>query len=233
MGQPRRKEIAQERTPFAYDQAQVTAGFGVSVQKVPAGRKYRVDRCGYYNPAGLAAHADNWFKISLRALRAKVIADLVFTAEADDEIMTAAAHGLETGDGPIQVSNSGGGLPAGLTAATDYYVIKIDANTFYLATTRANALAGTNLLITTDGTGTQTLSDVAGTKRLETIADGIDTDSDTGASLAAATWTALTIDEDECVLDGDLGEELWIVGLEGGSATLPAGRFYGEGRYVV
>lgn len=82
----------------------------------------------------------------------------VFTAANGTEIFTSAAHGLNTGDGPVWVANSGGALPAGLTAATDYYVIKIDANTFYLATTLANALAGTFLLITTDGTGTQTLT---------------------------------------------------------------------------
>lgn len=82
----------------------------------------------------------------------------VFTAANATEIFTSATHGLNTGDGPVWVSNSGGALPAGLTASTDYYVIKIDANTFYLATSLANALAGTFLSITTDGTGTQTLT---------------------------------------------------------------------------
>lgn len=98
--------------------------------------------------------------------RALVVADAVFTAANATEIFTATAHGLLTGDGPINVSNSGGALPTGLTAATDYWIIKIDANTFYLATSLANAIAGTNLTITTDGTGTQTLSDVASTARL-------------------------------------------------------------------
>lgn len=230
MGLPRRNEIAQERVAFGEAHAQATAGFGVSIQKVPAGRKLRVDRVGYYNPTGLAAHADNWFKITLRALRALVVADDTFTA-ADTDICTATAHGLQTGDGPIRLTNSGGALPAGLAAATDYYVIRLDADTFSLATSRANALAGTAIDITDAGTGTHTLADTASTKRLETVADGIDTDSDTGAALAAATWTDLTVDAAECVLDA--GEELWLVALEGGTATLPAGRFFGEARYVV
>jgi hypothetical protein len=85
-----------------------------------------------------------------------------FTAANATEIFTAAAHGLNTGDGPVRVSNSGGALPTGLAAGTDYWVIKIDANTFFLATSLANALAGTNLLISTDGTGTQTLTPQAG-----------------------------------------------------------------------
>lgn len=94
-----------------------------------------------------------------------VYADKVFTADNTTEIFTAAAHTLQTGDGPFQVSNSGGALPAGLVALTDYWVIRIDANTFYLATSLANALAGTFLSITTNGTGTQTLSDTVNTKR--------------------------------------------------------------------
>lgn len=83
-----------------------------------------------------------------------------FTADAATEIFTATANGFVTGL-KTQVSNSGGALPAGLSAVTDYFVIKIDANTFYLATSLANALAGTNLLITTNGTGTQTITPTA------------------------------------------------------------------------
>ncbi len=88
----------------------------------------------------------------------------VFTAANATEIFTAAAHGLKTGDGPFQVSNGGGGLPAGLSAVTDYWFIKIDADTFYLATSRANALAGTHLAITTNGTGTQTMASTDATQ---------------------------------------------------------------------
>ena len=103
-------------------------------------------------------------------LAAQVIADTVFTAANATEIFTAVAHGFVTGDGPVQVSNAGGALPAGLTAATDYWIIVIDANTFKLATSLANALAGTNLLITTDGTGVQTLADTASTERVSSYA---------------------------------------------------------------
>ncbi len=90
-----------------------------------------------------------------------------FTVTNADEIFHAVAHGLKTGDGPVQVSNSGGALPSGLTAVTDYWVIRIDADTFYLATSLALALAGTNLLLAGDGTGTQTLGSVAATVRVE------------------------------------------------------------------
>ncbi len=86
-----------------------------------------------------------------------------FTATNADEKFHATAHGLQTGDGPFQLTNSGGALPAGLSLVTDYYPIVIDADTFFLATSFANALAGTNLLISGDGTGTQTLASGVGT----------------------------------------------------------------------
>lgn len=96
---------------------------------------------------------------------ALVVADFVFTADNTTDTCTKVAHGLLTGDGPIRVSNSGGALPSGIVAATDYWVIKVGADTFKFATTLANALAGTPINLTTDGTGTQTLSDTASTLR--------------------------------------------------------------------
>lgn len=85
------------------------------------------------------------------------LADITFTADNTTETFTSVAHGMTSGDGPFRVSNSGGALPAGLAVDTDYWVITVTADTFQLATSKANALAGTELLITTDGTGTQTL----------------------------------------------------------------------------
>jgi len=49
-------------------------------------------------------------------------------------------------------------LPAPLATATDYYLIKVDDLTFKLATTYANAIAGTQINITDAGTGTHTLN---------------------------------------------------------------------------
>lgn len=49
-------------------------------------------------------------------------------------------------------------LPAPLATATDYYVIKVTDSTFQLATSYANAIAGTEIDITTTGTGTHTIT---------------------------------------------------------------------------
>jgi len=49
-------------------------------------------------------------------------------------------------------------LPAGLSLATDYYVIKVTDLTCKLATSYANAVAGTAIDITDAGTGTHTIN---------------------------------------------------------------------------
>ena len=80
-----------------------------------------------------------------------------FTAAVTD-ICTITAHGYYTG---LKVAaTTSDTLPAGLSA-TNYYVIRIDANTFYLATSAANAIAGTRVDITDTGTGTHTLTPAA------------------------------------------------------------------------
>lgn len=78
-----------------------------------------------------------------------------FTAATTD-ICTATAHGLATGDRVRLTTTTT--LPAGLSLATDYYVSKIDADTFKLATTRALAVSGTFVDITGTGTGTHTIT---------------------------------------------------------------------------
>lgn len=85
--------------------------------------------------------------------------DFVYTASSTTDLLAKVAHGLHTGYGPVRTSNGGGGLPAGLAAATDYWVIapRGDADHFYLATSLTNALAGVFIDLTTNGTGTQTL----------------------------------------------------------------------------
>jgi len=62
-------------------------------------------------------------------------------------VVTFVAHGLQTGDA-IYLTTTGA-LPTGLSANTKYWVTKVNADTFKLATTLANALASTN--ITTSG----------------------------------------------------------------------------------
>lgn len=99
-------------------------------------------------------------------LQTLVYADQTVTFSAATNKATKATHGLETGDGPVFFATAGGSQPPELVAGTGYYVIKSDANTFYLAASRALALAGTAIDLSTDGTGTTTISDSSATQRI-------------------------------------------------------------------
>lgn len=227
-------EVWQERLAVSVDHASLTAGLGAKF--FAATRLARVKSAKYINPTGLAADNSNWFTVDLRrcgAADALVVADKTFTAANGTEILTAAAHGLLTGDGPVRLTNAGGALPTGLAAGTDYYIIKIDANTFYLAASRALAFAGTAVTFTSDGTGTHTLSDTASTRRPVVVASGVNTDGDGGgAALAADTFVALTLSATESNLVLAADDELLLVATEGGTATLPAGRLVVELLYL-
>lgn len=73
--------------------------------------------------------------------------------------ITEATHGFTTGlKGQFTTT---GGLPAGLSLATDYFIIVVDVNTYKVATSLANALIGTAVDITTQGTGTHTFTPTA------------------------------------------------------------------------
>lgn len=66
-----------------------------------------------------------------------------------------ADHGLQTGDGVVQVYANGGTLPTGLAAATDYFVIRKSGTAFALAISKANAIAGTEVVLSVaDAIGT-------------------------------------------------------------------------------
>lgn len=79
----------------------------------------------------------------------------VFTAAASD-VLTIMGHGLSTGL-RVRVTSTVT-LPAGLVAATDYYVYKIDNDTFKLSNSYANSLIGAGIIDITDtGTGVHTL----------------------------------------------------------------------------
>lgn len=71
------------------------------------------------------------------------------------DTITKTGHGMITGEGPTFFTSSTT-LPAGLSAATKYWIIRVDNDNFKLATSRANAIANTPVDITSQGTGTHT-----------------------------------------------------------------------------
>lgn len=77
------------------------------------------------------------------------------TADAATDLLTAAAHGLATGT-RARLSTTGT-LPPPLVAGTGYYAIRLSADTLKLATSAANATAGTAVDLTGAGSGSHTL----------------------------------------------------------------------------
>lgn len=71
--------------------------------------------------------------------------------------LTKVGHGLSTGDS-VYLSNSGGALPTGLSAATKYWVRRVDADNLTFHPIPGWAIDGTNIIdITAGGSGTNTL----------------------------------------------------------------------------
>jgi len=81
------------------------------------------------------------------------------------DTITETAHGFATGS-PIRLTTTGT-VPGGLATGVTYWVIRTDANTIQLATSRANALIGTQIDITSAaGGGTHTVNEYGGIKFL-------------------------------------------------------------------
>ena len=140
-----------------------------------------------------------------------------------DDSITEASHGLQTGD-KIQLTSSGV-LPAGLALATDYYVIRVDANTIKLAISAHNAEWNIPVDITAAaGGGTHTVTgvevegrslDVWISNPSIAINDGggiitVDGTVELGATTLAALET-ITVEQ---------GTSPWVIGDGGGSITV-------------
>lgn len=70
-------------------------------------------------------------------------------------VVSQTGHPFVTGDAVYLTTT--GALPTGLSTNTLYYVIKVDANSYNLATSRANAVAGTKIATSGTQSGTHTL----------------------------------------------------------------------------
>jgi hypothetical protein len=182
--------FAQDPTPptiaIGRCDSDVTQQYTISAAQIANAKKYPINVSGtgfvdaqaLYTSSGAATAAEihNGLVTQLNlvagktftaAFAASVIAPFTFTADhttSSGATFTHAAHGLTLGEGAFRGTNSGGGLPAGFPAVTDLFAIPLTADTFKLATSLANALAGTAIVLTGDGTGTQTLTANAAVK---------------------------------------------------------------------
>lgn len=112
-----------------------------------------------------AAAGGGVHKLTLSGIRGIQIAAWALTFDFVDGDVTAGSdtiaetgHGMLTGHGPVTLTTTGV-LPDGLALATPYWIIRVDDDSFKLATSRALALAGTAVDITAAaGGGTHTLN---------------------------------------------------------------------------
>jgi len=102
---------------------------------------------------------------AMRQLELRIIAGTLAAVvpeaavNATDNTLTLADHGFVTGD-RVQ-GTTGGTLPGGLSPATNYWVIKVSSSVFKLASSLANAVAGTAIDLSDDGTGAGTYTMVS------------------------------------------------------------------------
>lgn len=108
-----------------------------------------VDMLGFYRVTSTTT-------ITSQATTNTLVAFSNFTADAGTDIITHTNINL-LNYSTVQVSTTTT-LPAGLSAATNYFVIKVTDLTCKLATSYANAVAGTAIDITSTGTGTHTIN---------------------------------------------------------------------------
>lgn len=122
------------------------------------------------------------------------------------DTINETAHGLLTGE-VVQLTTTGT-LPAGLSLATDYYVIRVDADNFKLAASAKDAEEGTAVDITAAaGGGTHTVTEQERERRALDVwmMNEIDVN--------------LTQDDEITVFQGT---DPWIIGDGGGSITVDA-----------
>jgi hypothetical protein len=108
-----------------------------------------VDLVGFYRVTSVTT-------ITSQAMTNTLGQTSTFTADASTDIITHSNYNLLTGTRVRCTTTTT--LPAGLSLATDYYLIRVTDLTAKLATSYANAIAGTAIDITGAGTGTHTLN---------------------------------------------------------------------------
>jgi len=111
-------------------------------------------------------------------------------------VIAEVAHGFTTGL-KVQVTTAGT-LPVGIVALTDYFVIRLTADTYSLASSYANAVAGTPITVTTQGVGVQTVTPVAlaATVKIEKSIDRVTFFDVAAATVVTATGSVISKEVD-------------------------------------
>lgn len=115
---------------------------------------------GWMNPGGslpslqTSGGAVDTLKYTVTAFNSGVVT----ISLATPGVVTFTNHGFLLGQ-PIQITTTGA-LPTGLSVSTTYYVVPANANSFSLATSLANAAAGTTIATSGSQSGVHTLTGI-------------------------------------------------------------------------
>lgn len=164
-----------------------------------------------------------------------------FTADHTTDELTATDHGLELGDGPVQLTGSD--LPDGLATLTDYWIIKVDDDIFQLAASLDDAYDGTFVEFDDNGTPTHTITPktVEGNVLCQRGLDGHFTYEATQGETAHDTpETTIIIDGGGGTdYDRDVGSGSWVsvdmsnAGSSVWDEVMENGNTYGDGVRVL
>lgn len=147
-------------------------------------------------------------------------ANTTFTVDASTDYVYALTNDFDQTGIPVQLTNSGGALPAGLSTLTTYYTIYVSPKVFRLATSLANARAGTQVNITGSGTGTHTIRQImdADTSRVLSSSGG----STSVVATEALSWDVLPLTNGSALTGVDDTNVTLTLGGTPGSALLAA-----------
>ncbi len=148
---------------------------------------------------------------------------IVTISEATPGVVTLTDHGLATGS-RIEITTTGA-LPTGLVEYTNYFVINIDANTFNLATSRANAIATTGIDTTSAGSGIHTLRSIP----WGTTSSSLFSIPDMRAAALYGSGTSTTFTENETIALADSDDDQ----IQGHNHNIYNGDGTGSGRQWI
>ncbi len=176
--------------------------YDIGISAVQVGQLYEITAKGRGFADGVASYL--------------ALADLPFAVgdvNTATDTISEPGHGMATGAGPFRLATTGT-LPTGTGIAVDtnVFIIVVDANSYKLATSKANALANTAIDITAAGSGTHTLQRgvndviiaqlVAGLAAVlgvgwtvSQVAGAGQTDTLRAVATAGTSWASLSIDD--------------------------------------
>jgi hypothetical protein len=143
-----------------------------------------------------------------------------------DNSVGETAHGYLTGlEGQLTTS---GTLPGGLATATNYYLIRVDADNYKFATSRANAEAGTAVDITSAaGGGTHTFTPTGCGTVGEFVVQG------TVYDLADDNWGTIDLSTAVTVANTDNSALIRLTSLPGDYIRIGYNATSGQGTYTA